>query len=169
MPFGVSPIFNFQFSISMRVDKFLFCVRLFKTRSQAADACGRGRILVNGVAVKPAREVKEGDEVSVKANPVFRSYRILALLKSRVGAAKVPLYITETTSQDDLLKLKLMSDMARVSFGVRDRGAGRPTKKDRREIDRFYDAEEDFDGDFGFDDDDDYDELDGFTPDFDGD
>jgi ribosome-associated heat shock protein Hsp15 len=162
-------IFNFQFSISMRVDKFLFCVRLFKTRSQAADACGRGRILVNGVAVKPAREVKEGDEVSVKANPVFRSYRILALLKSRVGAAKVPLYITETTSQDDLLKLKLMSDMARVSFGVRDRGAGRPTKKDRREIDRFYDAEDDFDGDFGFDDDDDYDELDGFTPDFDGD
>ena len=149
----------------MRVDKYLFCVRLFKTRSQAADACGRGRILVNGVAVKPAREVKEGDEVSVKANPVFRSYRILALLKSRVGAAKVPLYITETTSQDDLLKLKLMSDMARVSFGVRDRGTGRPTKKDRREIDRFYDAEEDFDGDF---DDDFDDELDGFTPDFDG-
>jgi ribosome-associated heat shock protein Hsp15 len=150
----------------MRIDKFLFCVRLFKTRSQAADACGRGRILVNGVAVKPAREVKEGDEVSVKANPVFRKYRISALLKSRVGAAKVPLYITETTSQEDLLKLKLMSDMARVSYGVRDRGAGRPTKKDRREIDRFYDdAEVDFDVDF----DDDYDdELDGFTPDFDG-
>ncbi|MBO4771935.1 MAG: RNA-binding S4 domain-containing protein [Bacteroidales bacterium] len=150
----------------MRIDKFLFCVRLFKTRSQAAEACGRGRILVNGVAVKPAREVKEGDEVSVKANPVFRKYRISALLKSRVGAAKVPLYITETTSQEDLLKLKLMSDMARVSYGVRDRGAGRPTKKDRREIDRFYDdAEVDFDVDF----DDDYDdELDGFTPDFDG-
>jgi len=150
----------------MRIDKFLFCVRLFKTRSQAAEACGRGRILVNGVAVKPAREVKEGDEVSVKANPVFRKYRISALLKSRVGAAKVPLYITETTSQEDLLKLKLMSDMARVSYGVRDRGAGRPTKKDRREIDRFYDdAEVDFDVDF---DDDFDDELDGFTPDFDG-
>ena len=159
----------------MRIDKFLFCVRLFKTRSQAAEACGRGRILVNGVAVKPAREVKEGDEVSVKANPVFRSYRILALLKSRVGAAKVPLYITETTSQDDLLKLKLMSDMARVSFGVRDRGAGRPTKKDRREIDRFRGYEEDVDFDvvdgYDLEDDfnDDYDELDGFTPDFDED
>jgi ribosome-associated heat shock protein Hsp15 len=161
----------------MRIDKFLFCVRLFKTRSQAADACGRGRILVNGVAVKPAREVKEGDEVSVKANPVFRSYRILALLKSRVGAAKVPLYITETTSQDDLLKLKLMSDMARVSFGVRDRGAGRPTKKDRREIDRFRGYEEDvdfdaiggdyLDDDFNDDFDDFDDEIDGFTPDFD--
>ena len=176
----------------MRIDKFLFCVRLFKTRSQAADACGRGRILVNGVAVKPAREVKEGDEVSVKANPVFRKYRILELLKSRVGAAKVPLYIKETTSQEDLLKLKLMSDMARVSFGVRDRGAGRPTKKDRREIDRFrgagrptkkdrreidrfrgYEEDVDFDVVDGYDleDDfnDDYDELDGFTPDFDED
>jgi ribosome-associated heat shock protein Hsp15 len=106
--------------------------------------------------------------VSVKANPVFRSYRILALLKSRVGAAKVPLYITETTSQEDLLKLKLMSDMARVSYGVRDRGTGRPTKKDRREIDRFYgnDSDGDFDGDMYLDDDFD-DELDGFTPDFD--
>lgn len=152
----------------MRIDKFLFCVRLFKTRSQAAEACGRGRILVNGTVVKPAREVKEGDEVSVKANPVFRKYRILALLKSRVGAAKVPLYITETTSQEDLLKLKLMSDMARVSFGVRDRGAGRPTKKDRREIDRFYGDAEEYDFDVDFDDDYDDDELDGFTPDFDG-
>lgn len=152
----------------MRIDKFLFCVRLFKTRSQAAEACGRGRILVNGTAVKPAREVKEGDEVSVKANPVFRKYRISALLKSRVGAAKVPLYITETTSQEDLLKLKLMSDMARVSYGVRDRGAGRPTKKDRREIDRFYDDAEEYDFDVDFDDDYDDDELDGFTPDFDG-
>lgn len=147
----------------MRVDKFLFCVRLFKTRSQAAEACGRGRILVNGVAVKPAREVKEGDEVSVKANPVFRSYKILALLKSRVGAAKVPSYIVETTSQDDLFKLKMMSEMARYSFGVRDRGAGRPTKKDRRDIDRFYGSDEDWVESL----DDDDDELDGFTPDFD--
>lgn len=155
----------------MRVDKFLFCVRLFKTRSQAAEACGRGRILVNGAAVKPSREVKEGDEVSVKCNPVFRKYRILALLKSRVGAAKVPLYITETTPQDDLFKIKLMSDMSRVSFGVRDRGAGRPTKKDRREIDRFYGREEsaDFDLVDGYDLDEDFnDDIDGFTPDFDG-
>ncbi len=140
----------------MRVDKFLFCVRLFKTRSMAADACGKGRILVNGTAVKPAREVKPGDEVSVKANPIFRKYKILNLLKGRVGAAKVPEYITETTSQDELFKLKMMNEVARLSFGVRDRGTGRPTKKDRREIDRFYDV-------------DDYDEIDleGFTPDYD--
>ncbi len=138
----------------MRVDKFLFCVRLFKTRTVAADACDRGRVLVNGVAVKPSREVKEGDEVSVKSNPVFRSYKILALLKSRVGAAKVADYITETTSQDDLFKLKMMKEMSRVSFGVRDRGAGRPTKKDRRDIDKFYE-EDDFDLDI----DDDLDDL----------
>ncbi|MBR4267400.1 MAG: RNA-binding S4 domain-containing protein [Bacteroidales bacterium] len=141
----------------MRVDKFLFCVRLFKTRSMAADACGKGRILVNGTSVKPAREVKPGDEVSVKANPIFRKYKILNLLKGRVGAAKVPEYITEITSQDDLFKLKMMNEVARLSFGVRDRGTGRPTKKDRREIDRFYDV-----------DDEDYD-LEGFTPDYDDD
>lgn len=147
----------------MRVDKFLFCVRLFKTRTLAADACGRGRILVNGVAVKPSREVKEGDEVSVKFNPVFRRYKILNLLKSRVGAAKVPEYIVETTPQDELFKLKMMNELAHVSFGVRDRGTGRPTKKDRRDIDRYYGS-----GDAGMDD---YDiddmDLEGFTPDFD--
>jgi len=145
----------------MRVDKFLFCVRLFKTRSLAADACGRGRILVNGVAVKPSREVKEGDTVSVKFNPIFRSYKILNLLKSRVGAAKVPEYIVETTSQDDLFKLKMMNELAHVSFGIRDRGTGRPTKKDRRDIDRFYGSDDE--PDFDLDDID----LEGFTPDFD--
>ncbi len=145
----------------MRVDKFLFCVRLFKTRTLAADACGRGRILVNGVAVKPSREVKEGDEVSVKFNPIFRRYKILNLLKSRVGAAKVPEYIVETTPQDDLFKLKMMNELAHVSFGIRDRGTGRPTKKDRRDIDRYYGSADDMDFDF-----DDM-ELDGFTPDFD--
>ncbi len=145
----------------MRVDKFLFCVRLFKTRTLAADACGRGRILVNGVAVKPSREVKEGDEVSVKFNPIFRRYKILNLLKSRVGAAKVPEYIVETTPQDDLFKLKMMNELAHVSFGIRDRGTGRPTKKDRRDIDRYYGSADDMDFDI-----DDM-ELDGFTPDFD--
>ena len=130
----------------MRVDKFLFCVRLFKTRTVAADACNKGRILVNGASVKPSREVKEGDEVSVKVNPIYRKYRILNLLKGRVGAAKVPEYITETTPEDDLFKLKMLRDMTALSFGVRDRGTGRPTKKDRREIDRFYEEdEEDFD------------------------
>lgn len=141
----------------MRVDKFLFCVRLFKTRSMAADACGKGRILVNGASVKPAREVKPGDEVSVKANPIFRKYQVLNLLKGRVGASKVSEYIKEVTSQDDLFKLKMMNEMAHLSFGIRDRGTGRPTKKDRREIDRFYDDADDEDFD-----------LDGFTPDFDG-
>lgn len=147
----------------MRVDKFLFCVRLFKTRSLAADACGRGRILVNGVAVKPSREVKIDDEVSVKFNPIFRKYKILNLLNSRVGAAKVPGYIVETTSQDDLFKLKMMNEMQHVSFGIRDRGTGRPTKKDRRDIDRYYGSGDD-DMDFDIDDMD----LEGFTPDFDG-
>ncbi|MBR6277829.1 MAG: RNA-binding S4 domain-containing protein [Bacteroidales bacterium] len=139
----------------MRIDKFLFSVRLFKTRSMASDACGKGRILLNGSAVKPSREVKPGDEVSVKVNPIFRRYKILNLLKGRVGASKVPDYIVETTPEDDLFKLKTMNEISHLSFGVRDRGAGRPTKKDRREIDRFYDDAED---------DEEY--LEGFTPDF---
>jgi len=137
----------------MRIDKFLFNVRLFKTRSMATDACDKGRILINGAAVKPARVVRPGDEISVKVNPVFRRYKVVALLKGRVGAAKVPEYITETTSQDDLFKLKMMSEMGRFSFGKRDRGAGRPTKKDRRDIDRFYEGDDD--------------DLEGFSPDFD--
>ncbi len=137
----------------MRIDKFLFNVRLFKTRSMAADACDKGRIHINGAAVKPARVVRPGDEISVKVNPVFRRYKVVALLKGRVGAAKVPEYITETTSQDDLFKLKMMSEMGRFSFGKRDRGAGRPTKKDRRDIDRFYEGDDD--------------DLEGFSPDFD--
>ncbi|MBO7597016.1 MAG: RNA-binding S4 domain-containing protein [Bacteroidales bacterium] len=141
----------------MRIDKFLFNVRLFKTRSLAADACGKGRILINGAAVKPARVVRPDDEISVKVNPVYRRYKVLQLLRGRVGAAKVPDYITETTSEDDLFKLKMMTEMGRFSFGKRDRGAGRPTKKDRRDIDRLYDS------------DDEYDTLDGFMPDFDND
>ena len=141
----------------MRIDKFLFNVRLFKTRSLAADACGKGRILINGAAVKPARFVRPNDEISVKVNPVYRRYKVLQLLRGRVGAAKVPDYITETTSEDDLFKLKMMTEMGRFSFGKRDRGAGRPTKKDRRDIDRLYDS------------DDEYDMLDGFMPDFDND
>ena len=141
----------------MRIDKFLFNVRLFKTRSLAADACGKGRILINGAAVKPARVVRPDDEISVKVNPVYRRYKVLQLPRGRVGAAKVPDYITETTSEDDLFKLKMMTEMGRFSFGKRDRGAGRPTKKDRRDIDRLYDS------------DDEYDMLDGFMPDFDND
>ncbi len=139
----------------MRVDKFLFCVRLFKTRTLASDACGKGRILVNGSTVKPSREVNPGDEVSVKVNPVFRRYKILNLLKGRVGASKVPEYLIETTPEDDLFKLKMMRDISSLSFGTRDRGTGRPTKKDRRDIDRFYDDADSED-----------DVLDGFTPDF---
>ncbi|MCQ2973773.1 MAG: RNA-binding S4 domain-containing protein [Bacteroidales bacterium] len=138
----------------MRIDKFLFNVRLFKTRSLAADACNKGRILINGTAIKPSRVVRVDDVISVKANPVFRKYKVISLLRSRVGAAKVPEYITETTPQDDLFKLKMMTEMGKFAFGKRDRGTGRPTKKDRREIDAFYEG-------------DDYDDLEGFSPDFD--
>lgn len=130
-----------------RIDKFLFCVRLFKTRTLAAEECGKSRILLNGVAVKGSRIVKVGDIISVKRNPIYRQYKVLNFIKSRVGAALVPNYIEEVTPQEDLFKLKMMNEISHCAFGVRDRGTGRPTKKERRDIDDFFNIEDDEDYD----------------------
>ncbi len=115
----------------MRIDKWLWAVRLYKTRSVAAEACKNNRVLVNDTVVKAAREVKIGDTVSVKRMPVIYSYRITQMPKSRMGAANVPLYMEDITPQSEKDKL-----LQKVSVYVkRDKGTGRPTKKERREID----------------------------------
>lgn len=115
----------------VRIDKWLWSVRLFKTRSDAAEACKSNRVLVNGVTVKPAREVKVGEVVSVKKMPVVYSFRILELVANRQPAKNVPRYMEDVTPPEELLKL----EMARAgAFAVRDRGAGRPTKKERRDM-----------------------------------
>lgn len=115
----------------VRIDKWLWSVRLFKTRSDAAEACKSNRVLVNGVTVKPAREVRVGEVVSVKKIPVVYSFRILELVANRQPAKNVPRYIEDVTPPEELLKL----EMARAgAFAVRDRGTGRPTKKERRDI-----------------------------------
>lgn len=119
----------------VRVDKWLWSVRLFKTRSEAAEACKSNRVLVNGVTVKPAREVKAGEVVSVKKMPVVYSFRILELVANRQPAKNVPRYIEDVTPAEELLKL----EMARAgAFAVRDRGTGRPTKKERRDIEELF-------------------------------
>ena len=111
----------------VRIDKYLWAVRVFKTRSLAAEACKKGRVLVDHMPVKPSRMVGEGDEISVKKLPVVYSYRVKDPIEKRVGAKIVDHHVEDITPQEELDKLQLQDDF----FVQRDRGAGRPTKKDR--------------------------------------
>lgn len=124
-----------------RADKFVWAVRLAKTRSDAAEALKGGKIIINGVNAKPSREVSIGDTIGVKRMPAIFSYRVIDLVERRVGAKLVADYIMDVTPQTELDKLE-MAKMA--SMGVRDRGAGRPTKRERREIEDFLAPDEDF-------------------------
>ena len=117
-----------------RVDKYLFAMRIYKTRSIATDACKKGRVTMNGVELKPSRSFKVGDKFSVRKGPITYTYEVLRLSENRLGAKIVPEYMRDITSQDQLELLEL----ARLAGkNGRDRGAGRPTKKDRREIEIF--------------------------------
>ena len=119
-----------------RIDKWLWSARIFKTRTIAADACKNGRVAVNGVNVKPSRMVKEGDTISVRKPPVTFSFRILKTIEQRVGAKLLPEIYENVTPQDqyDLLEMNRIG-----GFVGRARGTGRPTKKDRRQMDAFID------------------------------
>lgn len=128
--------------MSARADKFVWAVRLAKTRSDAAEALKGGRILVNGMDAKPSKELKVGDVVGVKRMPAIFSFKILALLEKRVGAKLVEQYLQNITPASEVEKLEI-ARMA--SAGQRDRGTGRPTKHDRRAIDDFFDFGEDLD------------------------
>ena len=121
----------------VRLDKYLWAVRVFKTRSDAADAIRNNRVLVNDAYAKPSREVKEGDIISVKKMPVTYSYKVLALVSSRQGAKNVPQYCLNITPQEELDKLTVPRE---TIFVFRERGTGRPTKKERREIDALMDG-----------------------------
>lgn len=122
--------------MEVRLDKWLWAVRVFKTRSDAADAIRSNRVLVNDVYAKPSREVKEGDVISVKKMPVVYQYRVVELVSSRQPAKNVPMYATDITPQSELDKLNVPRE---TIFIVRDRGTGRPTKKERRELDSLMD------------------------------
>ncbi len=120
----------------VRLDKYLWAVRIFKTRSDAADAVRNNKVLVNDAFCKPSREVKVGDQISVKKLPVIYRYKVLDLVSSRQGAKNVEPYCINITPQEELDKLNAPRE---TIFVVRDRGTGRPTKKERREIEGLMD------------------------------
>ncbi|HEX3006084.1 MAG TPA: RNA-binding S4 domain-containing protein [Bacteroidales bacterium] len=125
---------------NLRIDKYLWAVRVFKTRTLATEACDKGRVSVADVNVKPSRSVKPGDIITVRKPPVVHTYKVLALLSNRLSAEKVKDYVLELTSEEELQKYQIMRAGA---FVVRDKGTGRPTKKDRRQIDKLSDQEDD--------------------------
>ena len=125
----------------VRGAKHLFAMRIYKTRSIAADACKNGRVKLNGVEVKPSRSFHVGDVFTVRKGPITYTYRILQLCEHRLGAKLVPDYMRDETPKEQLELLEL----ARMAGnGSRDRGTGRPTKKDRREIESFISTDYDY-------------------------
>ncbi|MDE5997324.1 MAG: RNA-binding S4 domain-containing protein [Muribaculaceae bacterium] len=120
--------------MEVRIDKWLWAMRVFKTRTIATEACKKGRVMMAGVPVKPSRSIKEGDIIEVRKPPITYTFRVKATTQNRLGAKLVPDYLENITpqSQYDLL------EMTRISgFVDRRKGLGRPTKRDSREMSRF--------------------------------
>lgn len=116
----------------VRLDKWLWAIRVFKTRSIAADACNKGRVLINNMNAKPSKELNGSEIITVRKPPVIYTYKIKSLIKNRVSAKLVPDYVEDLTSVEELNKLNINESF----FIKRERGAGRPTKKERRTIDK---------------------------------
>ena len=142
----------------VRIDKYLWSIRVFKTRSEATDACKGGKIRVNGADTKPSKMVKVGDTIVARKGAVTYIYKVLELIDKRQGAKLVPNYAENLTPPEELAKLRAPIE---TFFLKRDRGAGRPTKKDRRQMEALWDdlsfdvpddIAESFAADFGLDD-----------------
>jgi ribosome-associated heat shock protein Hsp15 len=119
----------------IRIDKWLFAVRLYKTRSQASEECRKGKVTIGGMNVKPSRELKIGETIQLRRPPITRSYKVLALTENRMAAKLVPEFLVETTPASELELLEVQKNM---SVFNREPGTGRPTKKDRRDLDDFF-------------------------------
>jgi len=119
----------------MRVDKFLWCVRYFKTRSIATNACKQGKVKVDGANVKPSKEIFPNDKLTVRKNQIDYQIEVLDLPPNRVGAKLVNLYIIDVTPNEAFEKLELLKYSKDY---YRKKGTGRPTKKDRRDIDDWF-------------------------------
>ena len=120
----------------MRIDKFLWCVRLFKTRSLATEQVRLGKVLIKGEQLKPSKELRLGEKVEIKRGPIVFEYQVMDFPKARLGAKMVELFVKEITSEEEKKKWLLLQEQLKLT---RERGTGRPTKKDRREMDAFMD------------------------------
>ena len=119
----------------VRIDRYLWAIRVYKTRTEATDACKGNKVKVGGVNAKPSKMIKIGDEIEVRKGSILYSYKVKSLLQNRVGAKSVTDFVGNNTSETELEKLKAPIE---TFFLKRDRGAGRPTKKDRREMDSMW-------------------------------
>lgn len=119
----------------IRIDKWLWAVRLYKTRSLASEECKKGKVMINGINVKPSREIKEGETIQLRRPPITRSYKVIALAENRMAAKMVPQFMVETTPASEL---QILEEQKNRQIDDRERGTGRPTKKDRRDMDDFF-------------------------------
>ena len=116
---------------TIRIDKWLWAVRFFKTRTQASDACRGGKVKIDGQNVKPSREIRIGEEIEVQLGIIRKKVSVKAILKNRVGAKLVDDYAEDLTPAEEYEKLDMLKQL---NYEKRDRGTGRPTKKNRRDI-----------------------------------
>ena len=124
-----------KFVLMARIDKWLWAVRLFKTRTEAADACKGGKVKVNNDNVKPSRELKIGEIITVQQGVMKRTVRVKELQEKRVGAKLVADYLEDLTSEEEYEKLRIQREMNAAAGYA---GMGRPTKKTRRDMDSFF-------------------------------
>ncbi len=123
----------------LRIDKWLWAVRIYKTRTLAGDSCRAGKVKIEGIAVKPSRILKPGDIMTVSLGPLTRTIKVKALIQNRVSAKLVPDSLEDLTPIEEYERIKFMHEH---NAEYRDRGTGRPTKKDRRFIDRLKDTDQ---------------------------
>lgn len=122
---------------TVRLDKYLWAIRVFKTRSDATDACNGNKVKIGGVNAKPSKPVKPGDVLEIRKGSALFSYRVLKLTESRMGAQLVPDFAEDLTPESERAKLFAPRETIVLQ---RDRGAGRPTKRDRRQLEEMMDA-----------------------------
>jgi ribosome-associated heat shock protein Hsp15 len=122
---------------SVRVDKWLWAVRIFKTRSLASEACRKGHVSIGDSTLKPSKMVQVGEIVKVRKSPITKSLKILALAEKRMSAKLIIDFVEDVTPAEEIELLEMQNNMRWIA---RDRGTGRPTKKDRRELDDFFEA-----------------------------
>ena len=120
---------------SLRIDKYLWAVRLYKTRSQATNACKAGKVKIDGDTVKPSRVIREGIIITIQTGAIKKTVKVIQLLHKRVGAKLVNQYIEDLTPEEEYMKLEQIKKQPAL---FRPTGLGRPTKKERRDIDDWY-------------------------------